>query len=97
MELAVPEWQPALTKHEKIQIERVQKCALYIILGVKYLNYSNALKTLGCEELEDRRVKMCEKFALNASKHEKYQTWFCKISTDEPKVNTRAKSKKVKV
>ena len=96
MELAVPVWQPALTKHEKVQIERVQKCAFYIILGVNYLNYSNALKTLGCEELEDRRVKLCEKFALKASKHEKFQTWFCKNKTDEPIINTRAKSKKAK-
>ena len=83
LELAVPVWQPALTKHEKVQIERVQKCALYIILGVKYSNYSNALRTLGCEELEDRRVEICEKFALKASKHEKYQTWFCKNKTHQ--------------
>ena len=32
LELAVPVWQPALTQKEFKQIERVQRCALYIIL-----------------------------------------------------------------
>ena len=38
LELAVPVWQPALTQQEIKQIERVQRCALYIILGEDYLN-----------------------------------------------------------
>ena len=97
LELAVPVWQPALTNHEKVQIERVQKCAFYIILGANYLNYSHALKILGYELLEDRRVKLCEKFAQKASTHEKYQLWFCKTNTNAPIANTRAKSKKVKI
>ena len=29
LELAVPVWQPALTKQEVKQIERVQRCALH--------------------------------------------------------------------
>ena len=31
LELAVPVWQPAITQQEVKQIERVQRCALYII------------------------------------------------------------------
>ena len=94
LELAVPVWQPALTISEKIQIERVHKCALHIIMGVNYLGYTHALKTLGCEKLEDRRTKLCEKFAWKASQHPKFQTWFCKKKTVPPSVNTRAKKKK---
>ena len=95
LELAVPVWQPALTIQEKIQIERVQKCALYIILGVNYLSYTQALETLKCEKLEDRRIRLCKKFAWKASQHPKYQTWFCE---NEPVlVNTRAKKKKEKI
>ena len=33
LEVAVPVWQPGLTQQELKQIERVQKCALHIILG----------------------------------------------------------------
>ena len=51
-------WQPALTQLEKRQIERVQKCALYIILGEGYIDYDNALETLSCDNLNTRRVKM---------------------------------------
>ena len=76
LELAVPVWQPALTAQEKSQIERVQKCALYIILGSNYVGYKHALNLIGCESLEDRRIKLCEKFARKASKHLKYQNWF---------------------
>ena len=33
MEMAVPVWPPALTKQESTQIEMVQRCAFYIIMG----------------------------------------------------------------
>ena len=46
LELAVPVWQSSITKQEKRQIERVQRCAFYIILGHEYASYSNALDIL---------------------------------------------------
>ena len=55
LELAVPVWQPGLTQQEVEQIERVQKCALHIIMGDNYKDYSNALQTLNCETLNTRR------------------------------------------
>jgi hypothetical protein len=63
LELAVPVWQPALTQLEKSQIERVQRCALYIILGDDYISYDQALELLECDNLEERRVKLCDNFA----------------------------------
>ena len=33
LELAVPAWQGAITQAEKLNLEGVQKCALYIVLG----------------------------------------------------------------
>ena len=96
LELAVPVWQPALTGKEKTQIERVQKCALHIILGANYHSYTDALNQIGCESLEDRRVKLCEKFARKSSKHKKYQNWFCRNRNEGPKFNTRANSGKFK-
>ena len=46
LELAVPVWQRAITKQEIKQIERVQRCALYIILGENYSNYEDAMDLL---------------------------------------------------
>ena len=97
LELAVPVWQPALTVQEKYQIERVQKCALYIILGSNYINYSHALDRIGWENLEQRRIKLCQKFAKKASKHLKYQDWFFKDKNSPTPVNTRAKNQKLKL
>ena len=77
LELAVPVWHPALTKYESRQIERVQRSAFYVILGEEYQNYENALDILGSETLDDRRVKLCQKFARKAIRNPKYTNWFC--------------------
>ena len=37
-------WHSSLTKKNEEDLERVQKSALKIILGTKYLSYSQALK-----------------------------------------------------
>ena len=97
LELAVPVWQPALTVQEKYQIERIQKYALYIILGSNFISYSHALEKIGCENLEQRRIKLCEKFAKKASKNLKYQEWFCIAKDKQTPVNTRGTRKKLKL
>ena len=89
LELAVPVWQPGLTKFEKNQIERVQKCALFIILGEQYTHYAQALELVNCESLEDRRKKICEKFVKKAASHPKYQNWFRMDSNLANDKNTR--------
>ena len=60
LELAVPVWQPALTQQEANQIEWVQRCAFYIILGDGYVSYANALDTLEFEDLNTRRIRLCK-------------------------------------
>ena len=89
LELAVPVWQPALTQQEARQIERVQRCALYIILGDQYLSYENALETLECQNLDERRKKLCENFAKKSLKNPRYKTWFCANNAPPPSINTR--------
>ena len=76
LELAVPAWQGALTQAEKRDIERVQRCACNIILGSEYQSYNSALRTLGLETLESRRIKLTLKFGLKSEKHIKFQNWF---------------------
>ena len=41
-------------------------------------------------------MKLCEKFARKASKHLKYQNWFCRDLHKPATRYTRAKNKKVK-
>ena len=61
---------------EKIDIERIQKSAAYIILGEDYVSYRDALKCLGLDSLFNRREKLCLKFALKAEKNLKFGKWF---------------------
>ena len=51
LEMAVPVWHPAITQQETKQIERVQKCAFYIIFGKEYISYKNALEVCEIEKL----------------------------------------------
>ena len=90
LELAVAVWEPSITVAESNQIERVQKCAFYIILGEQYLHYENALHTMNSERLSDRRYKLCLKFAKKSEKHPRYQNWFCPAEDYVPTINTRS-------
>lgn len=76
LELAVAVWTPNLTKAESNQLERVQKCALHVIMGDKYESYDQARKALGVEKLSDRRTVLCLSFARRAEKNPRYSNWF---------------------
>ena len=74
-------WHFGLTKKNRNNLERVQKSALRVILGKKYTSYSDALKLLNIESLEDRRKLLCLKFAKNCLKVDKLRKMFPKSST----------------
>ena len=95
LELAVPVWQPGLTRQEEKQIERVQKTAFYVILGEQYQNYQNSLEVLLAERLSDRRYTLCLNFAKKALKNPKYKSWFSE-STDDPKPKPNTRGAKTK-
>ena len=86
LELAVPAWQGSVSQAEKMNLERIQKCACHIILGESYESYRNALKLLYLENLDSRRNKLTLKFALKSEKHDKFNSWF---KPAVKKVNTR--------
>ena len=90
LEFGVPAWQGGLTLIEKTDIERVQKCAAHIMLGKTYSSYEAALKVLGLEKLEVRRVRLCLSFAIKAEKHPKFQQWFI---PNKKAYNTRNRAK----
>ena len=76
LEFAVHVWHSSLTGEDRADIERVQKCALQIILGSNYLSYTPALKDLGLETLFRRRQKLCLTFAKKSYKNPKFNKWF---------------------
>ena len=91
LELAVPASHGAITQAERDEIERVQKCALHIVLDDDYLSYRNALMSVNLDSLENRRSKLCLKFAKKAAKHPKHKQWF-KVKTVQK--NTRQRKTK---
>ena len=76
VEYASPVWTGGLTQDEVSQIERVQKAAFAIILGPGYKNYSEALLSLDCDSLEERRKSINLKFAKKSLKNDRFTNWF---------------------
>ena len=69
-------WHSGLTVENTNDIERVQKCALKIILKNSYKNYQNALNMLGLESLHSRRKYLCLQFAKKCLKNKKNEITF---------------------
>ena len=71
-------WHFGLSRKNRSRLERVQKSALKVILGKRYISYSDALKKLKIKSLEDRRRSLCLKFAKQCLKVEKLKKLFKK-------------------
>ena len=54
LEFSVPVWHSGITKKESKDIERVQKCAIRIILQDRYQNYTQALNKTHLKRLSER-------------------------------------------
>ena len=67
----------------------------YIYIGNHYSNYDHAMDLLECDNLNDRRNKLCENFAKKSVKHPKFTNWFCENSEAPPNISTRGNEKKV--
>ena len=71
-------WHSSITKKNTVDLERVQKSALKVILGEKYESYKDALKLVGLDSLEKRREELCLKFAKQCLRHDKLKGLFPK-------------------
>ena len=89
LEFGVPVWNSGITQDEILDIERVQKTFLYIVLGSDYVCYENALDVANLETLQSRRHTLCQRFASKTAKHPKHHHWFQKSNT--AKAYTRSK------
>ena len=91
LEFAVTVWHPSLTNEDRLKIERVQKAALYVIMGQEYRSYRTALKHFQLETLFLRRNKLCKTFAIKSLKDKKFSKWF---KPNQKRVYTRYLSPK---
>jgi hypothetical protein len=87
MEMAVPVWHSGLSKKQTADIESIQKLAMKIILQENYSGYAFACEKFGTQTLEERRIKLCYKFATK--NHRSDNSFFTRLSTT---VETRNKS-----
>ena len=89
LEFGAVVWHSMLTDQNSKAIERVQKSALAIILGPRYVCYENALTLTNIERLDQRRAKLSLTFAKKAVKHPLHSNWFKKQQENAP-MNTRS-------
>ena len=69
-------WGKSLTYDNILDLERVQKNVLRIILKEEYNGYDEGLKLLNMEKLSERREKLLEKFALGCLTNKKTKMLF---------------------
>ena len=69
-------WHSSLTSKNRIDLERVQKAAVRVIMGNAYTTYRQSLKELGMDTLERRREILCLRFAKKCLKNEKFKIFF---------------------
>ena len=63
-------------KGEQLDIERVKKCALRIILKEDYTSYLESLEMTGLQTLKARRNQLSLSFAIKCTKNEKTRDIF---------------------
>ena len=85
-------WHSSLTIKNIVDLERVQKAAVRIIIGRGYESYSETLKYLNIETLFDRREKLCLRFAKKSLNVENFKHLF-PLYKNEHSMKTRVSSK----
>ena len=69
-------WNSSITKGEQLDIERVQRCALRVILKENYESYEDALKLCNLDSLKARRNSLSLSFAIKCTKNENTRDMF---------------------
>ena len=85
-------WHSSLTAKNRKDLERVQKSAVRVILGNKSSSYRKDLEKLKLDSLNERRRKICLKFAKKCLLNEKVKNMF-PINSSKCKIKTRNRNK----
>ena len=76
MEFNSSVWFSTITQEEKDDLERVQRCAMKLIMKEDDQTYEDALEKLKLQNLSDRREMLALRFAKKCTKHERLKDWF---------------------
>ena len=76
LEQSASVWNSSLSQQNIIDLERVQKSALKVILKDKYSDYESALLKLNIETLYKRRELLCYRFAKKGLKLSQFKKLF---------------------
>ena len=76
LEQSATVWHSSLTEENISDLERVQKSAVKIILGDKYVGYKKSLIKLEMLSLSERREQLCLNFAQKCLKNAKTKSMF---------------------
>ena len=76
LEQSAPVWHSSLTKENSDDLERIQKCAVRVILGKQHTSYENSLEILNLKKLTERREYLSLTFAKRSLKNSKVKHMF---------------------
>ena len=92
LEQSATVWHSSLTEENVLDLERVQKSAVKLILKDKYRGYQQGLAELGLENLRERREQLCLEFAKRCARNEKLKHMF-PINNTKHQMQTRKHEK----
>ena len=75
-------WHSSLTIEDSVDLKRVQKLAMKVILKEEYQTFEQALKKMMLCKQSERRENMCLKFAKNCTKNDHTRDLFPLSLTD---------------
>ena len=81
LEQSATVWHSSLSQENISDLERVQKSAVKIILGDRYIGYRKSLIKLEMLNLQERREQLCLQFALKCVKNPKTKHMFSYSNT----------------
>ena len=85
LEYVVPVWHPSITQNQHQALERIQRRACRIIMGVNYSSYQDALTTCNIPVLKQRREKICLEFTKSIMNSNEFRNWLPNLRSEETK------------
>ena len=85
-------WHSSLSLENAEDLERIQKCAVRIILKDRYTTYQNGLNYLQMDKLSERRKQLCLKFAYKSLENSRLKDLF-PVRKKKHEMNTRYQDK----
>ena len=91
LEMAVPVWHSSLTLAQRRSLDRCQRVAMAAIVGHWAPSLTEQLSELGLERLNDRRDRLCARFAVATIAKSRHKDIFKVANTNNPRPGKRSR------